>query len=1035
MSIFREPFKAEIQNQLSYRQDMLQDFQPSHIQYLNSRNAWVRMTSAVDVNGSSALARQYVLQGGTLQDGAPNVSAPYSGSLRSGIGSGGQSYSTSNFSGNTNRLGIRPMPGITSMDVKSKSAYGSLREITVNFQCWDIRQLEDLELLYMRPGYTALVEWGWAPFINGGVYNSSFTDFYGDDLLIAGPTQRSAIFKELYDRSIKYGGNYDAMYGYIKNYSWKAREDGGYDCQTIIISTGEIIESLKVNYIRDVSKLNMYTPGSIGTGYLDAEFSAQGSTESYIYSDAYNKNILAGIWTELYYKLSDSSVSLGSSGKIASLNNFAYTDLLGLKDLGDTSQLIQPGRGRQIYLPLSAVCETINEYVIIKGGDSGAQNDPLITLSTKYPTYTNSPYSGQPLLCTAHPLQISTDPSSCIIENEMWEKDILPAAKAAVSGALAPLAKQAGDILLILETESYIFPPSSKSTNVTYTTKIRNALLKVNSIALYNIIDETIRNGGQYTTTLGRTFTFGGKYSDGLAGYLQDVLIDNVDKTVELSSTALAIVTPPLSAVNRLNVKKNRTILGMGGGTSSGYKAPSSGYTPKGYQPYKSLWAYSNLRDIVKHFRSIKIDFDATVNGMGAAYSSFKISTTTREYGEDIPHFLKEYIIVKGSLSSATLYYWWEIDEQAYSLGTITGPKSTNANVTSIIFNVDDAVETMKKINNGINLPYFYNNDPSTELGVIENIYVNLDFLYRQSLNTNLESQDGKEKNEINLYNYMKSVISAINSALGSVSNLEIHVDPVDNVARIIDVNYTDPDRKPKLFELQVQNAKSVIRSYQLNSQIFPNQSSIIAIGAQGEKGGQMGIQNNTMIDFNKKLKDRIMPIKGEDLTSAGGDPNQPTFGNYLSDIILLLAICNQGSNSSNIASFYSQASNKAKNSLRDSIVYFQNIVYSSAANRNIIPTKFSFEMDGIGGITIGQLFTINQDVLPSGYKGVAAGSLLAQIVTGIGHKISGGDWTTTIDALNIILDTKPGEWSKISKAGLQKIIENAITLLTERYK
>ena len=91
--------------------------------------------------------------------------------------------------------------------------------------------------------------------------------------------------------------------------------------------------------------------------------------------------------------------------------------------------------------------------------------------------------------------------------------------------------------------------------------------------------------------------------------------------------------------------------------------------------------------------------------------------------------------------------------------------------------------------------------------------------------------------------------------------------------------------------------------------------------------------------------------------------------------------------------------------------------------------------MDGIGGITIGQLFTINQDVLPSGYKGVAAGSLLAQIVTGIGHKISGGDWTTTIDALNIILDTKPGEWSKISKAGLQKIIENAITLLTERYK
>ena len=62
-----------------------------------------------------------------------------------------------------NRLGLRPMPGITNMDIKSKSAYGSLREAVVNFQCWDIHQLEELELLYMRPGYTVLVEWRWSP--------------------------------------------------------------------------------------------------------------------------------------------------------------------------------------------------------------------------------------------------------------------------------------------------------------------------------------------------------------------------------------------------------------------------------------------------------------------------------------------------------------------------------------------------------------------------------------------------------------------------------------------------------------------------------------------------------------------------------------------------------------------------------------------------------------------------------------------------------------------------------------------------------
>ena len=32
--------------------------------------------------------------------------------------------------------------------------------------CHNLRQLEILELLYMRPGYPVLMEWGWSPFID-----------------------------------------------------------------------------------------------------------------------------------------------------------------------------------------------------------------------------------------------------------------------------------------------------------------------------------------------------------------------------------------------------------------------------------------------------------------------------------------------------------------------------------------------------------------------------------------------------------------------------------------------------------------------------------------------------------------------------------------------------------------------------------------------------------------------------------------------------------------------------------------------------
>ena len=79
-------------------------------------------------------------------------------------------------------------------------------------------------------------------------------------------TNRNKIFSDLFKLSRKQSGNYDAMLGYVKNYNWTARMDGGYDCTANIISTGEIIESLKVNY-------NLpYTVESNTQGLLNNEF-------------------------------------------------------------------------------------------------------------------------------------------------------------------------------------------------------------------------------------------------------------------------------------------------------------------------------------------------------------------------------------------------------------------------------------------------------------------------------------------------------------------------------------------------------------------------------------------------------------------------------------------------------------------------------------------------------------------------------------------------------------------------------------------
>ena len=77
--------------------------------------------------------------------------------------------------------------------------------------------------------------------------------------------------------------------------------------------------------------------------------------------------------------------------------------------------------------------------------------------------------------------------------------------------------------------------------------------------------------------------------------------------------------------------------------------------------------------------------------------------------------------------------------------------------------------------------------------------------------------------------------------------------------------------------------------------------------------------------------------------------------------------------------------------------------------------------MDGIGGIIIGNLFRINTDVLPKGYKGSGQGGIgpnLGYIITGIGHTVD-KDWVTKIDAQTVILDDPTSEFGNIDYSSI----------------
>ena len=144
--------------------------------------------------------------------------------------------------------GIVPMPGIVDATVRTKSAYGSLREAKINFEVHSQRQLEIMEMLYMRPGYMVLLEWGWCPYINNNgdiVKNLELVEDKTNNLYTNDITQEElhASINSLKESS---NGNYDGLIGFVKNFGFKARDDGGYTCFTELTSMGEVLESLKI---------------------------------------------------------------------------------------------------------------------------------------------------------------------------------------------------------------------------------------------------------------------------------------------------------------------------------------------------------------------------------------------------------------------------------------------------------------------------------------------------------------------------------------------------------------------------------------------------------------------------------------------------------------------------------------------------------------------------------------------------------------------------------------------------------------------
>ena len=239
--------------------------------------------------------------------------------------------------------GIVPMPGITDANIRTKSAYGSLREAKVTFEVHNQRQLEIMEMLYMRPGYMVLLEWGWCPYIKSSgtdagkivnelrlVENETNNKIYTNDI-----TQQT-VFNAINRLKESQDGNYDGLLAIVKNFGFQARDDGGYNCFTELISIGEVMESLK---IPNTSVFKSGIGGTTNSGINEEESKNIVVSSTYTTYDSNGRPYTIGENANVDYDDFQNALkagvfpsSNGLLGMIQALNNYATFNAKVLND-------------------------------------------------------------------------------------------------------------------------------------------------------------------------------------------------------------------------------------------------------------------------------------------------------------------------------------------------------------------------------------------------------------------------------------------------------------------------------------------------------------------------------------------------------------------------------------------------------------------------------------------------------------------------------------------------------------------------------
>jgi len=187
MNILGEPFDPWVKEQVEVRQKSLGKFgniSEDDLLAYNSKAPFLRLVSSIDLtnNGSEGneldnsvlkrliasgfreeeisgdqLAKRCILQGGVIDDSDRK--------LKSGLNNNASIFNGAYGWGGIEERGFVPMPGITNSSVTYYNN-GTLSKTVIEIRCFSKKQLALIDTLFLRPGYSLLLEFGHSVYLD-----------------------------------------------------------------------------------------------------------------------------------------------------------------------------------------------------------------------------------------------------------------------------------------------------------------------------------------------------------------------------------------------------------------------------------------------------------------------------------------------------------------------------------------------------------------------------------------------------------------------------------------------------------------------------------------------------------------------------------------------------------------------------------------------------------------------------------------------------------------------------------------------------